>query len=84
VPVVGPVSVIHEGLADAVHSHVDADAVSVMLPVSPAEGASTDVGDAVKVHGGGDGGGTGGVPVCVTVTAWPAMLRDASRDDVPL
>jgi hypothetical protein len=84
VPVVGPVSVIHEGLADAVQSQVGADAVSVIFPLTPAAGASMVDGDTVKVHVGGGGGGGDGGPDCVTVTAWPAMLRDACREDVPV
>jgi hypothetical protein len=72
VPVVAPVSVIHEGLADAVQAHVDADAVNVTFPVSPAAGAAMVVGETVKVHAGG-----GAAAACDTVTVWPAIVREA-------
>jgi hypothetical protein len=73
-PSVGLVSVIHEGLADAVQGHVDADAVSVTLPVSPAAGAAMVAGDTVKVHAGG-----GAAAACVTVKARPAIVSVAER-----
>ena len=79
VPVVGPVSVIHEGLADAVQGHVDADAVSVTLPVSPAAGAAMVVGETVKVHAGG-----GAAAACVTVNARPAIVSVAVRSAAPV
>lgn len=50
-PAIGLVSVIHEGLADAVQSHVGAEAVRVMLPLTPLAGASTLEGDTENVQG---------------------------------
>jgi hypothetical protein len=73
VPSVGPVTVIHDGLADALHSQVGADAVTVMSPLTPRAGASTEVGDTLNVHG---------AAAWFTVTDWPAMVSEALRGEV--
>ena len=76
VPPVEPVNVIHDGLAAAVQSQVDAVAVTVMLPLTPPAGASTDVGDKMNVHGG------KAAAAWFTVTVWVAMVSEALRGDV--
>ena len=63
-----------EGRMIAEMRHVDADAVSVTLPVSPAAGAAMVAGDTVKVHAGG-----GAAAACVTVKARPAIVSVAER-----
>ena len=42
----------HDGLADAVQAQLDAEAVTVMVPVRPPAGASTADGDTVKEQSG--------------------------------
>ena len=73
-PLSGEVTSIQETSADAVQSHDAADAVSDKLPVRPPAGASTAVGETVKVHG-------GAAAACVTVTAWPATVSVAVRGE---
>ena len=51
VPWVGPVSLIHDGLADAVQPQLDAEAVTVMSPLRPLAGALTVDGDTMNEQG---------------------------------
>jgi hypothetical protein len=76
VPSEGPVSVIHDGLADAVQAQLDAEAVTVMLAVRPPAGASTVDGDTVKEQVG------AAAASWFTVTVWVAMVSEALRGDV--
>lgn len=59
--------VIHEALLTAVHEQVEADAVTVIVPVPPLASKAADVGEIVTVHGG------GAAAACVTVKVCPAI-----------
>jgi hypothetical protein len=76
VPSEEPVSVIHDGLAEAVQVQLDAEAVTVMFPVRPPAGASTVDGDTVNEQAG------GAAAAWLTVTVWVATVSEALRGDV--
>jgi hypothetical protein len=70
-------TVSHEALVDAVHSH-PADVVTFSFPVPPVEGRLTDIGDTVYEHTG------AGAPACVSVNVCPATVSVPDRCDPAL
>jgi hypothetical protein len=67
VPDVPPVTVSQSTLDAAVHTQVDAEAVTMTLPVLPVAATDSDPGAIENMHGGGGGA------ACDTVKVWPAM-----------
>jgi hypothetical protein len=51
------VIVTHSALDEAVHEHVELEAVTVTVPLAPAGPKSWLVGEMLNVHAGGGGGG---------------------------
>jgi len=66
---------------DAVHAHVELDAVTLTVPLPPVASKAWLVGEIEKVHG---GGGGGGAPGCVTVTPMPAIVSPPLRSPAVL
>jgi hypothetical protein len=84
VPLVRPVSEIHDASVLADHSHVDAALTEIELLFVPAAANDTSLGVTATLQAaGGRGSGTGAVACCVIFTVWPATTIDAERVVVP-
>ena len=75
VPLAPLLIVTHPALLVAVQPHVDAEAVTATDALPPLEPTAWLAGEIENVHG----GGGGGAPGCVTVTATPATVSEPLR-----
>jgi D-serine deaminase-like pyridoxal phosphate-dependent protein len=62
----------HDASSTAVQTH-PAGIDTAMLPVADAAATDTPVGEMVAVHG---------MPACVTVNAWPAIVTMPAREEI--
>jgi hypothetical protein len=93
VPLVRPVSKIHDAFELTLQSHDDSVVTEIELLFAPDTGTVTSLGEVVMLHVVGEvGGKTGKVgggrrpataASCVTFNVWPAMAIDAERVVVP-
>jgi hypothetical protein len=85
VPLVRPVSEIHDESELADQSHDEAAVTAIELLLAPDVGNVTSLGETVTLQVAGEvvGGGTGAPACCVTFTVWPATTIDAARVVVP-
>jgi len=75
VPLAPLLIVTHPALLAAVQPHVEAEAVTATDALPPLEPTAWLAGEIENVHG----GGGGGAPGCVTVTATPAIVSEPLR-----
>jgi hypothetical protein len=88
VPLVRPVSEIHDAFELADQSHDEAVVTEIELLFAPDAGNVTSLGETVMLHvvgevGSGTGTGTGTPACCVTFKVWSATTIDAERAVVP-